>query len=100
MLLSLQLAHSFRVVKVRIGKRYGYVQASCAQTDDRCFEEDDVKNGSFSAGIGMSLKTSLDSVGPRNHLRLPKLSVSNVSPVSCEYRSVVVSCRAAIISER
>ena len=59
-----------------------------------------MKNGSFSAGIGMSLKTSLDRVGPRNHLRLPKLLVWHVSPVSCEYRSAVVSCRAAIISER
>ena len=59
-----------------------------------------MKNGSFSAGIGMSLKTSLDRVGPRNHLRLPKFFIWHVSPVSCEYRSVVVSCCAEIISER
>ena len=31
MLLSLQLAHSFRVVNVRIGKRYRYVQASAPE---------------------------------------------------------------------
>ena len=59
-----------------------------------------MKNGSFSAGIGMSLNTILDRVGPRNHLRLPKLLVLHASPVSCEYRSAVVSCSAAIISER
>ena len=59
-----------------------------------------MKNGSFSAGIGMSLKTSLDRVGRRNHLSLPKLLVLHISPVSCDYRSAVVSCRAAIISER
>ena len=49
-----------------------------------------MKNGSFSAGIGMSLKTSLDRVGPRNHLRLPRLPVWHISPVSCEYKSAVV----------